>query len=220
MALTFPLSLVQFYDTLFTMEGDVYLPDALGVSRDAAGNIYTDDLGERLWMGSFTQARRVHSELRKIEARLSVLRESGASFMVCDPRAVAPASDPTGSILGVFVPTINSLAANSRELSITNLPGSYQITRGDRLAWTYVSGGVTKYAYHEVVTGLTANGAGTTGNIEVTPWIRPGVVIGAAVTLINPAFKAVYLPSSLQPSRGRGAQSEGLSFGFIQSLKG
>lgn len=218
--LTFPLPLAEFYDIFQVMEGDCHLPELLAMSRDGAGNLYVDDLGDRLWMGSFMAPRRTHAELRRMDARLSILREAGASFMVCDPRALGPAYDPDGVILGASTPVINSLHANGVDLTISGLPASYQITQGDRIAWTYVVSGVTKYAYHKVVVGRTANGSGLTGQIQVSPGIRAGVVVGASVVLIRPSFKALYVPNSYQSGMGRAAQSEGLSFSFMQTLKG
>lgn len=220
MPLTYPLALSEFSDGLQVVDCQVFLPDLLAASKDGIGNVYMDDLGDRLWIGQISQHRRLHAEARRIDARLSALREAGASFLICDPSALGPAYDPSGAILGGAVPVINSLAANSRELTIASLPANYVITQGDRIAWTYVVGSVTKYAYHKVVTGRTANGSGTTGQIEVSPPIRAGVTVSTPVTLIKPAFEAVYDPGTYQAPTARGVQSEGLMFGFQQTLKG
>lgn len=218
MPLTFPVSTANFFATLPISTGKVYVPAVLETSQTAAGEVFTADLGARLWQGQVTLARRTHAALSVFEAKLSLMQQAGASFMAYDPRRVGPASDPTGAIITPYVVYIDTLNANKRELTLAGLPSGYVITPGDYLSFSYGSS-PTRFAMHQVVTGATTSGLGVTGSIEVTPYIRPGAAALAPVSLIRPTFKAVIVPGSVTPSDGAGVQSAGLSFAFTQTLR-
>lgn len=218
MALSFPLSAAAFFQTLQIASGRVHLPGLIEVSQTAGGEVFTADLGARLWAGQATLAPRNHAALAVFEAKLALMQQPGASFFAYDPRRVGPAYDPAGTILGASSPVIASLNGNARELTISGLPAAYVLTPGDYLAWAYGSS-PTRYAMHQIVTGATASGGGVTGSIEVTPYIRAGAAVSAAVTLIRPAFKSVIVPGSVTPSDGGQVLSRGLSFAFQQTLR-
>ena len=217
MALSFPLA-TTYFGGLQINQGRVYLPESLEINVTGGGEVLSNDLGERLWVGDVTIAPRPHRIMAAVEAQLSVLRQAGRSFFAFDPRVPAPISDPTGSILGASSPVIASLAVNNRELTISGLPAGYVLSAGDNLSFAYGSA-PTRYALHQIVVGSTANGVGLTGLIEVTPLIRAGASVGASIVLIKPYCKAVYTPGSYQASTGGQVMSGGLSFSFIQSLR-
>lgn len=218
MAQSFPASVASFFNLLQISSGKVYLPAALEMSQTGAGEVFTADLGPRLWAGQVTLARRLHTDLAYVEAKLSLMQQAGAGFMAFDPRRTGPAYDPSGAILGAATVVINSLNSNHRDLTLSGLPAGYVITPGDYLGFSYGSSPV-RYAMHQVVIGKTANGSGVTTAIEVTPYIRDGAAVGATVTLLRPTFKAVIVPGSVTASEGARVQSSGLSFGFIQTLR-
>jgi hypothetical protein len=219
MALTYPLTLAQFFDLTDIQTGKFTLPDARQFDTTAGGEILESSLGSRLWMGEVTLISKTHKSQAQIEAFIEALMEPGTSFLAYDKRAAFPASDPTGSILGAATPVISSVAANNKDLTISGLPAAYVLTRGDMLSFTY-SSSPTRYALHRVVVGATASGGGV-ATVEVTPPIRPGFAVSAAITLIKAKMQAKIVPGSYQPSHGDpGLQSSGVSFQFSQTLRG
>lgn len=218
MALTFPLTRAQFIDTLRVATADFELGGAVEQSRTASGEIFTAALGARLWQGKIVLADAYIADADAVHAALRRATDPDASFLLYDPFHAYPKADPTGSVLGASSVTIGTIAANNRELSLVGLPAGYVISAGDYLSFTYGSS-PTRYAFHQVVTGATASGGGTTGNIEVMPAIRTGAAAGAAVTLKQPAMKAIVVPGSLSPRPARPLIAGGLSFEFQQTLR-
>lgn len=214
MAITFPVPLADFFLKMAKVSVQFTLPEVLESSRTAGGEVLTADLGTRLWYGTVGIAPEYHSEANEIEARLSILRQAGRSFLVSPSTKMYPRHDPDGLILGASTPTIHSMVG-VRELKLTGLPSGYQVGAGDYLSFEY-SG---KYALHQVVVGGTASGAGVTGNLEVTPHIRPGATAGLAVKLVKPICKAVYIPGSHQVPTSEGPFTGGGGFSFVQTLR-
>jgi hypothetical protein len=216
MALAYPLHLTEFFDTLPIARISSRPGAATTISETFSGDVIKHGRGSRLWSGRIVLDMDHHGAVAAIEACLSLLDEPGASFMMWDTRQPHPLADPQKLILGAATPVIASLNANNRELDISDLPAGYEISRGDLLGFSY-GASPTRYAYHRVVTGSTANGAGLATSIEVTPFIRPGAALGAAVTLGNPVLKAVL--TSAQYGEGRSAVTEGGSFNWLQTLR-
>lgn len=217
MALTYPLSRTNFMDILPIGEQSHNLPDSMELNRTGAGEQLAADLGDRLWQGKFTLGRLMRTEAGRPEVLIDLLRQAGRSFLVYDTRRSAPLLDPIGTILGASTPTIHTLSGDPRELRITGLPASYVLSPGDYLSFTYGSSPL-RYALHRVVATTTAV-AGLTPLFEVTPPIRSGAVTGAAVTLLKAHCKAVILAGSAEPGVGRRTITEGISFGYVQSLR-
>lgn len=216
MALSFPLSLANFYDKLMIQDVSIHLPELLQFTRSRAGDVMVEDIGERLWMGRVSLHRRNHADVSAAEALLSLVRSGQGSFWFCDPRHVTPRADQAQVVASSTV-TISAVAGNRRDLTLAGLPVGYTLSPGDRLSFGYVVGGDARYAYHQITVGA-GTGAGTSCVVQVDPHIRDGFELGAVVTLINPKMKAIYLPSSYQPSTGRGGMSEGAAFSVQQVL--
>lgn len=121
-------------------------------------------------------------------------------------------------MLGAAIPRIHSVAANNREMRISGLSAGYVISDGDYLSFAFGASPL-RYAFHQVVTGAAASGAGITPMIEVTPHIRPGWAAGAVVQLVNPIFKAVLVAT---PGYGtmRPMFTGGMGFDFVQAARG
>ena len=216
MALAYPLSLAQFFDTLPVASVTMRPGDARSFSETGGGAQIAAQRGTRLWHGSVRIDLDRHSAISAIEARLALLEEPGASFLVYDRRKPWPSADPGG--LGVQSSTVRiaSLNANNRELTLKGLPSGYVITAGDLMGWTYGASPL-RYALHRVVTGATANGSGVTGSIEVTPFIRQGAAVDAIVSLGKPVCKAQLVQADY--GSGRSIVTEGGTFDFIQTLR-
>jgi len=217
-ALTFPLPLVDFFAGLKISTMPFDLGESLLSSQTGGGEIITVDNGPRLWSGSVSVPPNYHVPMRQVEALAHTLRQGGRSFFVTDTTAGYPAADPDGTTLGASTPAIASLDADNKRLTIDGLPAGYVLTRGDMLSFTY--GSPTRHALHQIVTSsVTADGAGLTPLFEVTPFIRPGAAVDAAVTLVQPYCKAVLVPGSYQAGVRNPGMTSGFSFSFQQTLR-
>lgn len=218
MALSFPLSLAIFADTLLVQDASCDLPEQVQMSRTAGGEQLTADMAERLWTGRINLGPMVRSEVGRPEALIQVLKQ-GRTFHMFDKRRPYPLLDPTGSILGASSVTILALGGDARELSLAGLPVGYTLSAGDYLSFDYTDLSITRRALHKVVaTSVVADGSGNTALFEVVPALRPGAVAGAAVTLKKPYCKAVMVAGSATPSTGRSTLYDGIGFDWVQSL--
>lgn len=216
MALSFPLSPAQFFDLLPIRAFRMKPGDNRTFTETGGGELISAGRGQRLWQGEVTLDLDIHSTIAGLDATLSLLEQTGASFLIYDPRKPYPSMDPSGSIISGASPVIATLNANNRELTVSGLPAGYVITRGDLIGWTYGANPL-RYAVHRVVTGGAANGSGVSPSLEVTPFVRQGVSTGAAVSLVRPVIKAK-LPQA-DYGGGRSVISEGGTFQFTQTLR-
>ncbi|PWE26642.1 hypothetical protein C4N9_20465 [Pararhodobacter marinus] len=215
MALSFPLALDAFFGGLPVRTSTFHLPATLAVSRTRGGAVKTARVAERLWQGQITLPLMRHAQAAQVAALVSVLCEPGRTFLVHPRPLFAPIIDPSGAALDGYVPTIESIEDGGREFRIEGLPPGYVISGGDFLSFVYGSN-PTRFALHQAVTVATADGAGLTPKIEVTPPIRPGAAIGAAVTLVRPFTKAVLFPPIAPISQI--LTTSGLTLDFVQTL--
>ncbi len=217
-ALTFPLSLAQFYDKLKVSSVTFDLPERLEVSGLASGEVLSADLGPMLWKGEVTLGALTRAEIAEVTALVNLLRAPGRSFFAYDTVKAYPQLDPTGSILGASAPTIHTLDANNREMRIQALPNGYTLKAGDYLSFAY-SSSPTRYALHMLVTDAVAAVGGITPLFEVVPPIRPGAAVSAAITLKKPNCKAIILPGSVQPGSTQRGINRGFGFSITQTLR-
>jgi hypothetical protein len=216
-ALSFPLSRENFMNLLKVRSVTFRDFHAIEASQLADGTIIKASLGATLWSGVIQLAPARNEDAAAIESLLSILQRPGASFFVYDPRRIGPRNDPAGTTIGSASPVIASVNADNRQLALNGLPAGYVLSRGDMLSFSYLAS-PTRYALHRVVETVTANGSGSTGQFEVTPLIRTGATVGAAVTLVRPFCKAVLRPS---PDYGSSVPliTDGASFEFVQTLR-
>lgn len=211
-----PLSLASFWAGFRVTAGSrFYLPGTRQNSRTADGGVLTAVLGASLWRGDVTAYPGSRSALIKLQVQVEALDQAGDPFLA-HAYPCAPAYDPGGTIVSAASPVLHSIASDNRRIRISGLPEGYRLARGEMLAFPYGSNPV-RYAMHRIVSAtVQASSAGQTPLFEVTPHIRPGATIGAAVTLYKPAFKAVIVPGSIQwPQLG----DLTLSFQIIQTLR-
>lgn len=219
MALTYPLALATFVDTLLCERITCDLPEMVEQSRTAGGEQLVADMGERLWTGRIDLGKMKRTEVGRPETLIQVVKQ-GKTFHVYDRRRPNPLLDPNGTILGAASVTILALGGDPREMSLAGLPAGYTLSSGDYLSFAYTSLSVTRQALHRVVdTTVVANGSGQTPLFEVVPPIRPGAAAAAAVSLKKPYCKAVMVAGSAAPSDGRSTLYEGLGFDWVQSLR-
>lgn len=220
MALTFPLAGAQFFAALPFREDGLQFGLNSGVqsSQTQGGEIIVADVATRLWGGTVSLDTMRNDMADGVLAKIEALTYAARTFMAHNPRRRGPIADPMGAILGASMPQIHTLDANTRELRLIGLPAGYVLSPGDMLAFSYGAVPV-RFALHRLVGGCVADGAGLTPLVEVVPNIRPGAAIGAAVTLIRPACKALVVPGSVSSgNRGR-RHTSGIGFSFIQTLR-
>lgn len=216
MALSFPVGIDAFFGGLRIEAARIDLPSSVIASRTRGGETLVAEIGTRLWQGRAEIHRGHHGQADAVRARLAVLSGAAASFLVTPVHRAGPQADPFGAILGAASPVIHTLVAGNRELRISGLPVGYVLTAGDYLSFAYASA-PTRYAFHQLVSGGVADGAGVTPAMEVTPHIRPGAVTGAAVVLVRPFFKAkIVAPATF--GEFRRVFASGISFDFVQTL--
>lgn len=216
MALTWPLPVSEFFDMIPVSRITARPGRAVSFSETGGGDVIAHKVGARLWRGEVTLDKDYHSVLAAIEARLSLLEEPGASLLLYDTRQPFPLADPGGLLLGSATPRIAALNANNRELTLKNLPAGYVLSTGDLLGFTYGTNPVRR-AFHRVVTGGVADQFGITPEIELTPFIRKGAAVDAAVHLIRPPLKAVI--HTAEYGAGRSLVSLGGKFSWTQVLR-
>lgn len=218
MAMTFPLSVTDFMRALPVAEISFDTPEQVEVNQTAGGEIITADLAPMLWQGEVRLGTMTHVEASHADVMLDLLRPAGRMFYAYDTRRPAPLADPSGLILGSTVPTIGSLIAGNREMTLEDLPSWYVLSRGDYLAFDY--GSPSRRALHKVVTlQVQADASGVTPSFEVTPMIRPGATVGASVTLVRAACLARLVPNTVSKGQSIRTITRDASFRFIQSLR-
>jgi hypothetical protein len=216
MALTFPLSVSQFMSILPIEEMTFHAPAQAQISQTAGGEVMSAELGPQLWRGQITLGTMPWEEARNPDVLLDILGVPGRTFWAYDTRHPAPYLDPSGSVLGAATPMIHTLDGNGRDMRLQGLPAGYTLQRGDYLAFDYAG----RRALHRVAAeSVSAAGTGITSLFEVSPSIRPGALVGAAVTLIKASCKAMLIPGQTDKGIARSTVHEGMTFQFIQTLK-
>lgn len=215
MALTFPLDLATFFGALKVAAFSIRLGEASLVGRTGGGELIRSDYGARLWQGSITIAPVANANVEDVAALVHVLQDSRASFLIYPlhrRKALLEAStaEPMGQI--------NSLPTDNRLLTLKGLPAGFKITRGDFLSFTYSSSPV-RYALHQAVESITANGSGVTGQFEVIPPIRPGAAVDANVQTTRARCKAVMVPGTYRPAGFTPEGAAAISFDWMQTLR-
>jgi hypothetical protein len=216
--LNFPLPLSQFMLSVPVVEMSFDLSEAMAADETGRGEVLTAALGARLWGGTVTVARRRLDLAGQYSVLVDLLRQPGASFYIGDLARRFPAADPSGLVLGPTVPTLATVSGDQREVTLAGLPAGYVLGPGDFIAFDYGTSPLRRALHRVVHGGGAASAAGVSPALEVVPPIRAGFAVGAAVTLVDPACKAVLVPGSATPSRSRRALGDGLAFSFLQTL--
>lgn len=219
MAYTFPLATAQFFENLPIKSLKFDAPEQVEVNQTGGGELLQADLAPMLWVGEVQLD--VMTDLEKADAfaMLDILRPAGRTFYAYDSRRPGPLLDPTGTALGLSTPTIYSLPAGGREIRLQGLPVGYRLSRGDYIAFDYGSAPVRRALHRIVSLPTAAGGTGLSPIMEVTPMIRAGAVVGAAVMLVKASCKAIVVPNSIDTGITLKTITNGASFRFQQTLK-
>jgi hypothetical protein len=217
--LSFPLATSVFMDLLPVDSVTFDAPENAVSSITGGGEVLSAELAPQLWRGRVDLALLTNEGHAPLAAVADLLRRSGASFFVYDPRKIGPRADPSGTILASASPLILSVNADNRRLALKGLPPGYMLQRGDYLGFAYGTSPV-RYALHRVVAAdVFAAANGQTPQFEVTPVIRPGAAADQPVSLVRPVCKAKLLPGSLETGTGRPVVTTGFAFEWVQTLR-
>jgi hypothetical protein len=167
------------------------------ISRQAGGRSQAKDLGPPLWRASFTTAPIGRASAGPAEAALIDLGGSAGSFLAHDLRRPFPQAHADGGFADTG--TIRALdAGNAFMMSMAGLPVGFQFTPGDYLSFEY--GSEPSRALHMVMAAPgPADAFGDTASFRVSPAIRPGALVGAAVTLKRASCEMILEPGQAPP---------------------
>ena len=212
MALSFPLSLNQFFKDLGIVSATFDIMDTRSGMMTGGGDVMSASTGPALWHGSIS-VKPMHWKNRiGLETKANLLKTAGASFKLWHPEQRWPAAYDDSSVLDGSAITIASVSTDNRELTMSGVPVGYQFTSGDAIGFTYGSN-PTRYAYHRVL----ENSA--TATVEVQPPIRAGFAVGISVDLVQPVLVAKIVPNSIRPFTIGTSYGEGFSFDWSQTLR-
>lgn len=215
MALSFPLSLPNLVDLLEIESVTWNLVRQQEYSGLGSGEGLSADLAPPLWEGDVSTGQFPHAEVEKWRARFNTLDGSNQSFMLYNPAAKYPETDPNGTLLAGSTVTLLSVGSNRKEVSLTGLPAGFTVPWG---AYAQITGGSpSRVALVQFAEAKTASGSGNTSAIECRPHLRPWISSGQAVTLLKPAAKVKLVPNSLRVET-TGALHSRLRFTARQTL--
>ncbi len=216
MVQSFPMPLAEFWSPLRVASLSLGLPAAAEMSRTAGGEITIAELGARLWSARVTLAPIGIESAAALQVKLRLLQRAGATLFVSPRIGDYPARDPNG-VIAASNATIASLPVGNQTLSLAGLPSGYTLSAGDYLSFSY--GNPAIQAFHQLVGDAHADAAGIVPAFEIVPQLRPGALVGASVTLVKPAFRALMLPGSLNEGSLQRTRLAGITFDLIQTLK-
>ncbi|NVP54455.1 hypothetical protein [Mycoplana rhizolycopersici] len=178
-------------------------------SRAAGGVTVVKDLGAPLWQAAYATTTLSPNDLDYWRARLDVLDGGQQQFLAyplsrCFPIAYPNGSWPTGSAFSGHTATLSARWASNKELTVSDLPAGYVVSRGDFLR-------IGSRNLHRVVNRVVASGAGVAGGVEVRPHFWPETAVGDAVSVHKPFCLMTIVPGSISTPAdlvtGRGAIS-------------
>lgn len=218
MALSFPLARADFLD-LLPVQDLRLAPIAQTVATGlAGGDILTAEVAPALWQGSVDLAPMPARQAEAVAVLLNCLEVPGRAFFVYRKTQIGPAADPLGAVLGAASVLVDAVDFDAAEITLSGLPAGYQITAGDHLAFEY-GGAPVRYGLHRAAEAATADAGGVAGPFALAPYIRAGLVVGAAVALVRPSCKAVLVPGSVDYGTTRNGKTGGMGFAFRQTLR-
>lgn len=219
MAIVFPLPPEVFWRNLKIAQLDFSLGEAVSLAETGGGEILSARRGARLWSCVVRVTSAKANNQDQIVAFVDVIRQSGASVMVYDPKRAFPQADPGGVLQVGQSCFVLSIAANRRDVTLAGLPAGYTLTTGDLMSITYGADPDRHYLGRILVGGNFVAGDPNLLTVELVPPLPPGVSSNDSVQLVRPACKAVYVPGSYQgPTRVPGFDT-GFSFNLRQTLR-
>jgi len=208
------ISLAEFWRGLRIKAEAPTLPEVAELNRTSGGEVVISSLGARLWRSAVTITSMRLDDGLEMQARLRRLRRPGMSLLVSPVVGRLPRRDPLGTIVGSVV-TVSSISATRIAVALGGLPPGYSLSVGDFLSIDVA--GIPHL--HQIVTTAPADQLGVTPELEVVPALRTSIAPAAAVTLVDPTYKAVLDPASVKEGGFARARLTGVSFSLVQTLR-
>lgn len=215
MAISFPVPATDFFSSIGQVSATFDLSAAVEVGETGGGEVTTADYGPRLWGGTVVVRPWYHDDMDRIMALARRLLDPGASLFVTPVWRAGP----IGGVPVTGTPQITLVGDNARDVRIAGLPSNYTLRAGSYLSFTYQSGGVDRFGFHQIVADRSAGGGGTATLVELSPRVRPGLSIPTDVALVAPQCKAKVVPGSMQGPTYVPLFGQGLTFAWRQTLK-
>lgn len=211
MAVSYPYALPVLADRLKLQKVSWTIQRNDELSGDGDGRVWQAELAPPLWTATVELCEMDLDLAEAVAALIRKLHGAQESFLLYNPARKYPTIDPTGTILGSAYVTVAATGGNT--ISLTGLPAGYVISLGDKMSIAYAG---SRVAFLEASETVAADGAGTTGPIEVFPHVPVGIQAGQAVTLIRPACKCFILPNTHNPGSASKMSVTGASFKALQ----
>lgn len=182
-----------------------------GLSNDS---VWAAEMASPLWQASVSMAGRVSSQARLIDSRVRSLGANG-TFLWADSGYAGPASGLTVELAQASV-AVSAINTDRTELRFSGLPAGFALSAGDRFSIEWAAG---RFYMAELSEGRIATSAGVIASVDVYPFPPLGLMVGKAVNLVRPTFKAMvppngYTPFTYQP----GSIAQGASLNILQKV--
>lgn len=214
--MTDPLSLADFWDLLPVAPGTVWSQKR---NDELAGTGGADSIpieqASPLWSGQVMLDWSRWPDARRLAARIRALEGSLYNFLMPNPIAQYPATDPAGLTLGASVVTILAVGGDNKSMRFEGLPPGYQLGWGDMAEVVFSANPVRRYVF-ELHGDAVAAGDGKTALAPVHPHLWPGVNVGATVNFLRPAAKMFIVAGTLKEGAIRSGIVDGMSFSVLQ----
>lgn len=212
MPLSFPFDLLANFPGWST-EFELLRREEL--SRTAGGVTIGKDFGEPLWQATYLSKTLSPNDLDYWRARLDVLDGGQQQFFAyplsrCFPIAYPKGSWPTGSAFTGDTATISARWNSGKELTVSNLPPGYIVSRGDFLR-------IGSRNLHRVVNREVANEFGVAAGVEVRPHFWPETAVGDAVSVRKPFCLMTIVQGSISTAADLATGRGSVSFRAIEA---
>lgn len=175
------------------------------------GEILSSMLGQPKWVVNVSVEGGRHNRNLAEEADIMHLASRDGTLLAYDIRRPFPLADPVGAIIGGGSGVLAAKGGDNRSISVSGLPSTYKLTKGDKLSILYSS---TKRFLCTVEETVTASG-GTTGLFEVWPFLPAAIAVSNVVTVSKPCGKFKLQANSFRSSGGAGDITAGFTFSLI-----
>ncbi|PYG33125.1 hypothetical protein [Pelagimonas varians] len=185
------------------------------VSRQASGRTQSRDLGPAIWVAQFKTISMRLFEARSVMASMRTLCGSNRSFFAFDPAARFPMGLTSAATLNGAAPQVHGIGTENSTIRISGLPEGTPASPGDYISIVIAGGGRD---FHQIASAGVAGADGITPELAVVPHLRPQVLTGQAVALVDPCIEAVLVPGSLDdPLTSK--QRRAVTFSAVQVLR-
>ena len=211
------LGLDAFWDQFALKSVKMTLGENLLQSSTEKGEVLTARRGARLWRGVATVTLNTGDNQDQAVALVEQVQEAGVSFLINDPKRVAPQADPSGALQGGATVRVAAVDENDlRNITLEGLPTGFVLTRGDMVSIAYGSNPVRYYLgrvrSHSVFSGIVPRAV-----VRLGPHVPRGVAVGDVATVRGAVCRAKYVPGSYSGVVRLPVLDDGFSFEWVQT---